>query len=434
MVRDMKQALAKLQSFKAIEGILNGLVLEDFQCVDVIKLLWHKVGICMYDTGMGKTVITAALIKMLKNEVPSRKFIMFVEKSQLIQTPEKIREWGGLKILTVSASRSDFNSKLFSRRAMEADVLMLTHGTLNNEIIMHWLYSNKDMYYGVFVDEAHKLSNYGGASSSFMLRGILRNFEFRVALTATPVTSDLGQLIDLAHLFDWNRFSDVKHLKRAVEQGFDVLSEFDDLFYSRSRERDLGIISNYRPHVVMVEPHQNQKGQRGNGVTKITKGPGAYNQVRKMIEIIKSSQPQKGLVYINQHIVRKWVTPILEEAGISVACINGFTSHKDRDQIMSDFAANKLDIVITSVTTALDLECDYIIFYEFCADIKQMMGRAHRGLNPKTLDLYFIFTRMSGEIDYFLKYIYDRSLTIQTVLKKDYSELIRAGEVLSSLN
>jgi hypothetical protein len=111
----------------------------------------------------------------------------------------------------------------------------------------------------------------------------------------------------------------------------------------------------------------------------------------------------------------------------------GSKTHELRADIFEGFAKGEYDVLTTSVTTGLNLDSDYIIFVEFCTDIKQMMGRAERGLNPKTLDLYFIFTRKTGEIDFFLKYIYQRSLSIQEVLRKDYSTLIRVGAELSTM-
>lgn len=427
----LSEQILKLKSYKAIEQILDGLVLEDFQCVDILKLLHAKVGICIYDTGLGKTLIASALMKMLINQVPSRKFIMIVEKSQLIQTPKKITEMTGLSILKMTAESEDVDVKLFQKNFTKYQILMITKETLNNPVVMSQLYKHKNHYYGIVVDEAHKLSNFVNSKSAFMLRGMLRNFEFRLALTATPITTDVSQLAYLAHMFDWDRFPAVKPLIQMMNNGTSLIEECPDFFINRTR-RDLGIISNYRTHLVMVEPHYHQIEDNSPRVTYVTKGPGAENQAYKLRNLILENKPLRGLVYINQHAVRNWVLPFLENAGIKYACINGKTSTSNRAEIMEGFAKGDYDVVITSVTTALDLDCDYIIFYEFCTDIKQMMGRAQRGLNPKTLDLYFIFTRKTREIEYFMKYVYERSLTIQEVLRKDYSELIEAGEKLAA--
>jgi ERCC4-related helicase len=423
----MKNEVLQLQSYKAIENLLTGYVAEDFQCVDFIKALYFKCGVWTYDTGLGKTLEASGVMKMLVNEIPSRRFIMFIEKGQLSQTPKKIRDATGLSILTVTGEAADIEAKLFNRNFLNYQVLMLTHDTLNNPTVMRLLYDVKGSYCGIFVDEVHKVSNFRESQSAWMLRALLRNFEYRYGMTATPITTKLSQLVDIAHMFDWKRFLDLTELTRAVERGYSLVEIFPDFFFNRTR-RDLGIISNYRTHMVMVEPEPHQVGKFGMGLTKITKGPDAVRQATELTSIIKNNLPNRGLVYINQHKVREWVLPFLESAGIRFDCIHGkVTNMAKRDDIMQRFNNGELDVVITSVTTALDLDCEYVIFYEFCTDIKQMMGRAQRGLNPKTLDLYFMFTLKTGEIEYFMKYIYERSLSIQEVLKKDYSELVEAG-------
>jgi ERCC4-related helicase len=424
--------LVELKSYKAIEDVLYDLVLEDFQCIDVIKGLVFKKAIYMYDPGMGKTLEAAAIMKMLKTRIPSAKFIMFVEKSQFIETPDKIHKHTGLSVLTVSGEESGIEDKMMEQDFTRYDVLMLSHRTLNNAMVMALLYKEKSKYLGVFVDEAHKVCNFMESSSAWMLRGLLRQFEYRYALTATPVTSSMKQVAQLAHMFDWETFDDVPAIVRHAESGNSVVSLAPDFFINRTR-RDLGIISNYIPHIELIEPEPHQENIYSGNITALTKGKGAFRQAGRLRDIILSNRPNKGLVYIRQHEVREWVLPFLDEAGIRYECINGRVTNLDkRREISRKFNAGELDVLITSVTTSLDLDCDYVVFHEFCTDIKQMMGRAERGLNPKTLDLYFIFTRRTGEIDYFMKYFYKRSLSIQMVLEKDYSELIRAGAMLSN--
>lgn len=423
-----------LTSYKAVEDILEGITLEDFQCVDLLRALLFKRNIITYDTGMGKTVLTAAIMRALVNEVPTRRFIMIVENSQLGQTPQQIRKWANLSVLTVTAQTDDIEASLIKRNFLRYQVLMLTKETLNDYRVMNILYKYKDSYHGIFIDEAHKLSNFTESSSALMLRGLLRNFEYRYALTATPITSKGRQLADITHMFEWELAWNVKALIKDIERGESLLDKFPNLFINRTR-RDLGIISNYRTHIELVEPHDWQKTSGGYNSINV-KGPGARNQISRVINIIRKHKGQKGLIYINKHAIREWVVECLEKEGIRVASVHGkmgAKKHELRAEIYKDFADGNLDVLTTSITTGLDLEADYVIFVEFCTDIKQMMGRAERGLNPKTLDLYFIFTRDTGEVEYFLQNIYQRSLSIQEVLRKDYSELIRVGARLTSM-
>ena len=85
------------------------------------------------------------------------------------------------------------------------------------------------------------------------------------------------------------------------------------------------------------------------------------------------------------------------------------------------------------MTESLNIEADIVVFYEFTTSVKQVIGRAHRGLEGKTLEIAFIITKDTDEVDYFLKYIYERSLLIQKLLRKDYGELIAIGEEVEQL-
>ena len=157
---------------------------------------------------------------------------------------------------------------------------------------------------------------------------------------------------------------------------------------------------------------------------ELCKGDGAIPQVRKLVEVIKDREGKRGLVYVNQHSVRQWILPFLDEAGIKYACVNGNTKMKERAEIMRQFNEEKsLDVVVTSVTTALDLDCDFVVFYEFTVEVKQMIGRAHRGLGNKDLDVIFIITTDTCEIDYFYDNIFSISMEVKSLLHQDFSEL-----------
>ena len=86
------------------------------------------------------------------------------------------------------------------------------------------------------------------------------------------------------------------------------------------------------------------------------------------------------------------------------------------------------------MTESLNIDADVVVFYEFTTLVKQVIGRAHRGLAGKLLEIAFVITRDSDEVEYFMKYIYARSLAVQKLLQKDYSELIEIGKKVEQLN
>lgn len=423
--------MASLTSCLAVEDILDGVVLEDFQCVDLVRTLLYKVMILNYETGMGKTLLAAAIIKAFLNEMPSRRFIMVVQKSQLDQTPQEIKKWTGLDVLSTTAESRQIDRAFYSQDSLKYPILMITHDTLKNVDAMRALHLNRDRYFGIIVDEVHLLSNFIDSGSGMMLRGLLNYFQVKVGLTATPVTTQAEQVVNLAFMFDPKKIEDVKQWVTYVKNGAPIMDEMPDLFIRRTR-KDLGIANTYKTMIEYVDAHPHQIGVSGKEMFAVTKAKGAYNQANRTAHIILKEimNGRRGLVYVHHHASREWLEEILRGKNIRFDSIHGLVKSEQRKIIFDKFAKGELDVVLTSVTTALNLDCEYVIFYEYTRNIKQMIGRAERGLNPKTLYLYFIFTQETGEVDYFLNGIYATSLWIQEVLRQDYRNLVDVGKGL----
>lgn len=419
----LENDIMSYRSFEAIQYCLDGIELHDLQCVDVMRMLIGKRAIVSYTTGLGKTVLAAAVMKLLWNEDPTRKFIFFGKFDQLSQTPAKLESYCGRKVIASFASAKSID-KLFSDGYENYSVLFLTHDTLRNNRIMNNLFQHRNEYCGLFIDEAHELSNAGHAEAASVLAGMTRQFEYCYALTATPITSSVTQMAKLANIIDYKKFPNVRKLQSGLTCGSYRIENEPCFFINRTRE-DFGSKAVYRGMVEFVEPlpHQLEKCG-GSKLFSLCKGEGAYPQAEALVRLIKLRKGKRGLVYINQHCVREWVLPFLDEAGIRYRCINGSTSLRERESVMNDFnVEGSLDVVITSVTTALDLDCDYVVFYEFTVNVKQMIGRAHRGLGDKVLDVIFVVTNGSSEFDYFFDNIYAISVVIQSILGQDYTEL-----------
>ena len=398
----LENTLASMTSYKAIHGVLNGIELHDLQCIDVMKMLYSEKAVVIYDTGTGKTLLAAAAMQLCWNEDPSRKFIFFVKKDQLIQTPKKLSDACGKQIITSDASLKNVLRILSGEIYKDYSVLMLTHECLLQPEIMDVIFSVRNEYDGIIIDEAHELNNFNHASSATILSNMTKNFRFVWALTATPIVSDLVQLTKLAWIVDSNRYPNYKALLDGLKNGSFKVSDDPCFFINRNRS-DFGSKSEYRGIVEWIQPLPHQKKVCGGAeLLQLCKGEGAYPQAERLVELILERKVQRGLVYVNQHSVREWIIPFLQEAGIRFACINGKTNSRNRKRIMCEFNEEKtLDVVLTSVTTAIDLDCDYVIFYEFTVELKQMIGRAHRGLGNKKLDVIFMITDDTSEIDYF---------------------------------
>lgn len=408
--------VSKLESYEAISQIVPGYKLEGFQSADLLKALFFKRYILAYDTGLGKTLMAGAFIKALRNYNKRNKFIMFVTNGSLEQIARNLKKYTGCKITTTTAESKIVDKKLLARDFLTSDIVLLTHECLNNPTVMYIMYQARKHFTGVIVDEAHLVSNIQGAQSAMALFHMLKNFQYVLALTATPITTNVSQLVNLMYQVNRATVPNLRSTEDVIMKS--GLEYYRNLISVRTR-KDLGITSNYVPHVHMVTPAEHQLGACGTNLFDITKGEGAYPQVNELIKIIKSYPSEKGLVYINRHATREFVVKELEKAGIKYDCINGKTSRKDKVKAQNAFNNNELDVLILSDVTSLDLDCSYVILYEFTVHMRQFVGRGHRGLNPKTLHIHFIFTTHTLEPAFFLKNIWERSLIVKSVLGQD---------------
>lgn len=408
--------LDSLESYDAIKDLITP-PLDDGQSVDLLKALAMKNFAVFYATGLGKTYLAAAYVKALKNKQPNIKVLMFMKKSQEDETPKKMMSISGLKCRVLTAG----NSKTLTESMIDKnDIIMMTHDSLNSKRHMMKLNSLVKKFDAVIIDEMHLLSNIEAASSAFMLYSITSNIEYVLGLTATPVTTDLEQFIRVLKIIAPRYVENFRKIGSNMKNyGLSALpDELRDLFVIRDRP-----FNNHRGIGDFIDPMPHQIDANGKDMFLITKGEEAFAQSNRLVQLIKERRPLRGIVYINRKIIQRFVVKELENSGIKCALINGETSKEDRGIILEKFKNDEFEIVITNIKEALDMDCNFVIFYEYTPHVKQMIGRAERGLNPVPLDIIFMFTRKTGEYDYFLRNVYEISQEVQEVLDIDFNEV-----------
>lgn len=410
--------IGRLESFDAIANIITP-SLYDYQAKDLLHILAVKRFCCMYDTGMGKTMVASAFIKALKNEDSSRKCLMFVTNNQLFETAKKIEECSGLKTVCYDGTdRVTFTSTTLQG----VDVVLLTHSCLISEVHMLNLVFNLDKFHSVIADELHLVSNFTKSKNAFMLQSIFERFEYVLALTATPITTDQEQLaralymVNPAFVDDWKAITlDLKKFGSSV-----VDTKLRDLFIVRQRS-----MNHHRGLAINIPAMEHQKNAKGQNLFEITKGVGATLQHEAVKQIVEYQRPKTGLIYSNRHSVQYALYDSLLEKGIRVGLINGKILGKAREEIISGFRNGQYDVLITNITTAIDLDCDYIVFYEFTPHVKQFIGRGERGIISKPMDILFLFTDDTDEYDYFIRNVYLISQSVQEILNIDMKEVTK---------
>lgn len=121
-MNEIEKYLCEKDSYHAINDVLNEITLHDRQCVDIVKFLYAERSMFLYDTGTGKTLIAAAIMKMLKHANPGMFSVMIVLKDQLLQTPDKLKRYADLKVLTTYAD-STYVGKNFINQNLKTTIL-----------------------------------------------------------------------------------------------------------------------------------------------------------------------------------------------------------------------------------------------------------------------------------------------------------------------
>lgn len=418
--------LLSFKSYKAFRDILNGVQLEDFQTVGVLRALVFEKFILRYDTGLGKTLVSSGIMKLVLNKNVNRKFLFLGKNVQLIQTPKDIERVTGLKVMSISAEEKDRERLYKGVEFSRCDVLFITPECLNSPGVMGFINHNIDKFIGMILDEAHEFTNYVDSNRGMMLKGLVCSFRYVIALTATPITSSeetLARLMNLvAPSFFPNVRDEVRVLKKMMKESDSNVKRLENKYigFMQSVNREG---SEFIPYVHTVRPMDFQLCAKGQDMFERTKGRGATRQINKLKEIINNRPNKKGIIYIRRTSIRDYVCEELTKAGISYGCINGSTNQEEKEFIQNQFNSDEIPLVITSITTSLNLNCNYIVFYEFTSDIIQMMGRGNRGLESKRLELHFIFTLDTGEVDYFKEKIMTKSLIAKNLLGVEISAL-----------
>lgn len=427
----LEEELVNLKSCKALNKLLPSATLADSQIVGVLKALYRKRAIIMYDVGMGKTYMASAYIKILMNQDSNTRCLFFVKKLQTQQTPKDVEKLTGVSVkFLTDATAKTIEALEHDRDFDNYRIVILTHDFLQSEKGMQFLFRHKDSFKSIIIDEAHNLNNSRGAQKSSMLKALCSCFEYRLALTATPVITDVRQFTRLASTIDPDTYPDPERLARAMT-GNRFSIDQDPCFFIEKSRRDIGIKEEIIGDVVWVDPQRNQRYATGRNMHALCKGPGAVNQAEALVRFIKEHGDERGIVYVNEHKKREWLLPFLDQAGISYACLNGTTPDYERARVQEIFnTTNDVQVILTSLTESLNLDCNWVLFYELTSNVQQTLGRAYRGLQDKKLYVYFMLTRNTDESQYFVNTVVRNAIKVRDNANKVYTAVFDAYEIV----
>lgn len=402
-----------------------------YQCFCIEHSIISKGTLISLGTGLGKTYTAMGYIIALKEMYENKKFLYICMPITLTQTENDFINNTNLKVITLTGQDSDI--KNFIDHHQDFDVLLISYQTLYNIRFCNYLLTLLPHLISCVVDEAHNISQDSLINS--VLEVLLKKIEYKVFLTATPITVSPVQVISLMNLLDDKMFPQGDRFLRDYEirdeNTFEVIDykHLDNLsaaLYSRYvywEREELGIKGNPKVFPLLVKPtNEEQKNCTLQEIPTILKGQRNTNQTEVLKALLKDLKTKNliGLIYTG-HIENHYlIKDLCSEIGVVAEIMNGTTESKsNRDLILDNFHRLKYDVLITSLTTSLNLDCDYVVFWENTNLGQQVIGRCQRGFLPKDLLIYFILTDDTVELEQFDKNVWRRHKWLREALSKD---------------
>lgn len=411
-------------AFLNLNNVMPDAELWDFQRQGMQEVFTNERMLLAFDTGTGKTFTYAGIIRGLLNRNPDKKHILVIINDSIEQVPRDISQLTKASVEAFNGTAEDAGRLRYYWA--RTSVLVLTMEAFRSLEVVRFLFDNLMEVESFAIDEAHHCSNWDVSDTAFMIRALAQYVPYCIELSATPMTRVSQQYFRLMNLLDRRR-------SRTRDETY--AGAYVDRYMPVNR-KDYDIKGNYVPTLIPVQPTLEQAQPQHGIVFKKLKGIGAAPQVKALVEAVQQrlKDGKRMIVYVHYHDSRRWVETNFREQGIQFTSLHGkLLKRSERERALDAYRNGEVDVLITSVTESLNIEADVVIFYEFTTLVKQVIGRAHRGLAGKPLEIAFIITKDSDEVEYFLKYIYERSLTVQKLLMKDYSELVEIGKKVQAL-
>lgn len=413
-----------MRSLQCLENIVPNLELPEYQNIGAQTALLNKRVLLGTDTGMGKTFTYSVFVRGLLNRNPEGKHILVIIKDSIQQVPADIENLTSVYVATFTGEQGE--AQKLRAQWRQNSIFALTIESFRNPNIVLFLFNKMKEIESFSIDEAHHCNNWDSSDTAFTIRALVQYCPYACLLTATPATKESQQFYRLMNLVDRNL---------SPRRNETAWGKYEQRYLPVNRS-DYDMKGNYKPTLEVVNPMPHQVGQLHGDIFKTIKGPNAVNQAERLVSVVKErkARGKSVIVYVRLHAVREWIEKHFQDAGITFVSLTGrVTKQEEREKLLQTFSNREVDVLITSVSESLNIDADVVVFYEFTTKMKQVMGRAHRGLEGKELELVFIITRNTAEVEFFYKYVYKRSIILQKILQKDFSEFIKVGEQLHEL-
>jgi len=447
LVRVLEQSQEIIPEYLRHDDSLNTITLTWFQCMSVEHALISKGSLCSMGTGLGKTAVSASYVKENLILEEGSKALFFCLPESVEQVVSDYNDYLDLNIIGLTGQQADMNY-MRSLDEEEWDVAIISYRALYNYQFANWYLENMDDICCAVFDEVHELSQDSIINSIATI--LCKMLPSKLFLSATPITVSPTQVITLLNMLDDRFIPQGDKLLKPYEIrdketyeliDYKPLDEISNRFYMRYiswTRSELGLSGNYRPHLLLIEPTEEQIECAYKDITTKIKGVKESNQIETLKAIVSDMKVRNktGLIYCDTRANSEMLKEVLSGEGHRTMIANGVKRNRDiRGAILKLFSQKELDVLITNLTTSLNLDCDYLIFWENTNRAVQMLGRCERGFTIKDLDIYFLLTENTVEVSQFSRNVYRRCKWLGEALSKDvstFTEVQRALEKYDS--
>lgn len=437
--------LAKQDSYEPILGSCYGKILTKEQLAATVFSLIIKKNIISFDTGLGKTVIASALINLVLEKEGRALFIL--KRTTMEELYKKIKESckKSIRCGNITNEQSVIDKMICKRKADTCNLLVISSDSLANNEVNNYLYGVRNSLTIVIVDEMHLFSNLTSVESRLMDK-LMNKSEYSFALTATPFQRDIIQLINTGYMLNNNVFGGKK-----PREMYNVFTEYRDgkvtgyknlemlkkimskIMFNVTREM-LNIEVDKKCKIHLVRGKEEWRNKRGNEAFRMIKADTESQPYYKLCELLTThvGAGRKGLVYINLNEIKSVIFEKLKLLGFRVDIVDGTISNKkDRERTKERYRRGDIDVLIINTVASLDLEGDFVIFYELTLQYTQMIGRLCRTYEDKQIFIDFIIAEGTYEETFFKNNVYSKVKLLSEICDKDSRELTLAVEELN---
>ena len=362
------ESLSSLE-YTCIQDVLHGARLnETTATATLIGTVVERI-ILSLDTGLQKTSVLAASLLLEHTKYPNGVSLVIIppEASKNIDI---IKKWTPLLthvVLDAENGVQGRNRKHIDILLDKANVVFISPLLLfSDDFVLVWNAKLKHKVKTLLIDESHLLSN-PDTQSGYMLKYLSSQIDNLILLTATPGNTfrKFKFLCELCH--EETPYYSVSRKDLELEGKFNVLTKI-------FKENDL-----YQVYQKIDEPNRRRKYRE-----HVPKDSPLLTDVLAYARALKG---KTCIIYTNYLNAQDEIYAALKEAGYAVEKINSSVPPNERMRIGQDIKYAKTQIVITTVTVAIDIPTTNLYLFGWCPDIVQLVGRMNREYRKKDITI-----------------------------------------------